>query len=168
MSNQMAQLQEATIKAHCKTLRMPMIASQFGTLAEQAIREKKNHIGYLEALLLAEVEERERNTIERRIREAHLPRMKTLEEFDYTQSPNVNAAKMQIMARMTPRMAMWLWLIFGGIFAASGLTAFISAIGGAGLLQTLRFIVAGCFLMISAACFRNAWNAYRDGRNPKQ
>ena len=26
MSNQMAQLQEATIKAQCKTLRMPMIA----------------------------------------------------------------------------------------------------------------------------------------------
>ena len=51
MSNQMAQLQEATIKAHCKTLRMPMMASQFGTLAEQAIREKKSHIGYLEALL---------------------------------------------------------------------------------------------------------------------
>ena len=98
MSNQMAQLQEATIKAHCKTLRMPMIASQFGTLAEQAIREKKNHIGYLEALLLAEVEERERNTIERRIREAHLPRMKTLEEFDYTQSPNVNAAKIRDLA----------------------------------------------------------------------
>ena len=41
MSNQMAQLQEATIKAQCKTLRMPMIASQFGTLAEQAIREKQ-------------------------------------------------------------------------------------------------------------------------------
>ena len=49
----MAQLQEATIKAQCKTLRMPMIASQFGKLAEQAIREKKSHIGYLEALLLA-------------------------------------------------------------------------------------------------------------------
>jgi hypothetical protein len=29
MSNQMAQLQEATIKAQCKALRMPMIASQF-------------------------------------------------------------------------------------------------------------------------------------------
>src|ERR1700752_877783 len=98
MSNQMAQLQEATIKAHCKTLHMPMIASQFGTLAEQAIREKKSHIGYLEALLLAEIEERERNTIERRIREAHLPRLKTLEEFDYTQSPNVTAAKMRDLA----------------------------------------------------------------------
>ena len=98
MSNPMVQLQEATIKAQCKILRMPMMASQFGTLAEQAIREKQSHMGYLEALLLSEIEERERNTIERRIREAHLPRVKTLEEFDYTQSPNVTAAKMRDLA----------------------------------------------------------------------
>src|ERR1041385_2166613 len=98
MSRQIAELQEATIKAQCKVLRMPMIAAQFSSLAEQAIREKKSHIGYLEALLLAEIEERERNTIERRIREAHLPRLKTLEEFDYTQSPNVTAAKMRDLA----------------------------------------------------------------------
>lgn len=51
MSHPMAQLQEATIKAHCKLLRMPMVASQFGSLAEQAIREKQSHTGYLEALL---------------------------------------------------------------------------------------------------------------------
>jgi DNA replication protein DnaC len=80
MSNRMVQLQEATIEAHCKIVRMPMVASQFGSLAEQAIREKQSHVGYLEALLAAEIEERERNTIERRIREAHLPRVKTLEE----------------------------------------------------------------------------------------
>src|SRR5450432_4923792 len=98
MSNPMVQLQEATIKAQCKTLRMPMIASQFSTLAEQAIREKKSHIGYLEALLLAEIEERERNTIERRIKETHLPRVKTLEEFDFTQSPMVTASKMLELA----------------------------------------------------------------------
>jgi DNA replication protein DnaC len=98
MSQQMIALQEATIKAHCKVLRMPMIASQFVSLAEQAIREKQTHVGYLEALLAAEIEERERNTIERRIREAHLPRIKTLEEFDYTQSPHVTAAKMRDLA----------------------------------------------------------------------
>jgi DNA replication protein DnaC len=57
-----------------------MFASRFGSLAEQAIRERKGYIGYLEALLLAEIEERERNTIERCIREAHLPRVKTFEE----------------------------------------------------------------------------------------
>jgi DNA replication protein DnaC len=98
MTRQMAELQDATIKAQCKLLRMPMIASQFATLAEQAIREKKSHAGYLEALLAAEIEERERNTIERRIREAHLPRMKTLEEFDFAQSPNIPAAKLRDLA----------------------------------------------------------------------
>ena len=77
MSRQVAELQEATIKAQCKALRMPMISSQF------SIRKKKSHIGYLEASLLAKVEERERNTIERRIREAHLPRMKTIVETAY-------------------------------------------------------------------------------------
>src|SRR6478752_1672044 len=95
MSSQLVQLQDATIKQHCKTLRMPTMASQFSTLAEQAVREKKSHIGYLEALLTAEIEERERNTIDRRIKEAHLPRVKTLEEFDYTQTPMVSAAKMR-------------------------------------------------------------------------
>lgn len=94
MSSQLTQLQDATIKQYCKTLRMPMMASQFNPLAEQAVREKKTHTGYLEALLTAEVEERERNTVDRRIKDAHLPRVKTLEEFDYTQAPMVTAAKM--------------------------------------------------------------------------
>jgi DNA replication protein DnaC len=98
MSRQIADLQEATIKAQCKVLRMPMIAAQFNSLAEQAIREKTSHVGYLEALLAAEIEEREQNTVERRIRDAHLPRMKTLEEFDFSQSPHVTAAKMRDLA----------------------------------------------------------------------
>ena len=94
----MVQLQDATIKQYCKALRMPTIASQFSTLAEQAVREKKTHVGYLEALLTVEMEERERNTIDRRIKEARLPRVKTLEEFDFNQSPQVTAAMMRELA----------------------------------------------------------------------
>jgi hypothetical protein len=55
-------------------------------------------LGLSELRELRQLEERERNTIERRIREAHLPRVKTLEEFDYTQSPHVTAAKMRDLA----------------------------------------------------------------------
>jgi len=98
MSSPLVSLQDAIIKQHCKTLRMPTVASQFSTLAEQAVREKQTHTGYLEALLNAETEDRERNTIDRRIKEAHLPRVKTLEEFDYTQAPLVTAAKMRELA----------------------------------------------------------------------
>jgi DNA replication protein DnaC len=99
MSSQSIQLQDATIAQHCKALRMPTMASQFSTLAEQAIREKRTHLGYLEALLTAEIEEREKNTIERRIKEARLPRVKTLEDFDFNQSPLVDAAKLRDLAQ---------------------------------------------------------------------
>jgi DNA replication protein DnaC len=98
MSGQLTQLQEATIVQHCKTLRMPTMASQFSPLAEQAVREKKTHLGYLDALLTVEIEEREKNTIERRIKDARLPRVKTLEEFNFSQSPLVDAAKLRDLA----------------------------------------------------------------------
>lgn len=92
-------LEEATIKQQCKVLRMPAVAAQYAGLAEQAVRERQTHAGYLEALLAAEIEERERNTVERRIKEAHLPRVKTLDEFDFTQSPKISAVQMHSLAQ---------------------------------------------------------------------
>ena len=44
------------------------------------------------------LEERERKTIERRLRDAHLPRMKTLEEFDFRQSPKISPAEIRELA----------------------------------------------------------------------
>jgi DNA replication protein DnaC len=98
MSSATTELQEASIRQHCKALRMPMMATQFGPLAQQAVRENQTHVGYLEALLVAEIEEREKNTIERRIKEARLPRVKTLDEFDFNQAPLVKAARMRDLA----------------------------------------------------------------------
>ena len=98
MSTPLLELQAGTIRRHCKALRMPTMASQFQTLSEQAVREKQTHLGYLDALLAVEIEEREKNTIQRRIQEARLPRVKTLEEFDFLQTPLVTAAKMRELA----------------------------------------------------------------------
>lgn len=80
-------LQESVIKQQCQSLHLPTIADQCGGLAGQAERERQPYLGYLEALLAAELEERERKAIERRIKDAHLPRVKTLEEFDFSQTP---------------------------------------------------------------------------------
>lgn len=94
-----AGLQEAAVQQQCKLLRMPTVADQCVRLADEAVRAKQNHLGYLEALLAAELEERERNTVERRIREAHLPRMKTLEDFDFSQSPKISPGQIQELAQ---------------------------------------------------------------------
>jgi DNA replication protein DnaC len=63
-----------------------------------AVKEKQSHLDYLEALLAAELEERERNTVQRRLRDARLPRLKTLEEFDFSQSPKISAAEIRQLA----------------------------------------------------------------------
>jgi DNA replication protein DnaC len=94
-----AVLEEAAIRQQCKALHMPTIAAQCSRLAEQALKERQPYLGYLEALLSAELEERERNVVQRRIRDAHLPRLKTLEDFDFSQSPKVPATQMHELAQ---------------------------------------------------------------------
>jgi len=98
MSHPKAGLQATAIQQQCKLLRLPAVGSQCAGLAELAVKEKQSHLDYLEALLAAELEERERNTVARRLRDAHLPRMKTLEEFDFSQSPKISAAEIRDLA----------------------------------------------------------------------
>jgi len=91
-------MEAASIAQHCKTLRLPSIGTQFASLAEEASKQNHSHLRYLEALLQTEVEDRERRSIELRIKDAHLPRMKTLEEFDFAQSPHIPASRIRAMA----------------------------------------------------------------------
>ena len=99
MNAQSVALEAATIRQQCKVLRMPTIAAQCTQLAEQAVRERRTHLGYLEALLQAELEEREQRLVERRLREARLPRLKTLAEFDFGRNPKVSAQQIHELAR---------------------------------------------------------------------
>jgi len=69
-------LEHASVKRYCKALRVPVIGANFVPLAEQAVKEKRNHIGYLEALLAMETEERDRHAVQSRLHDARLPRMK--------------------------------------------------------------------------------------------
>ena len=96
--SQVETLAEAVIKQHCKQLHLPAVAGQCARLAEQAEREHHSYLAYLDALLQAELEERERNTVARRLKEAHLPRVKTLDEFDFGQAPAISPTRVQALA----------------------------------------------------------------------
>ena len=93
----MGDLQDQAIRQHCKALRLPTIGGQFDRLAETAVREQRSHLGYLEALLAAEMEERESRAITRLLHDARLPRMKTLEAFEFDRS-GVPAARLRGLA----------------------------------------------------------------------
>jgi DNA replication protein DnaC len=98
MKNPTEPLEHASVRQYCKAVRMPAIGANFVSLAEQAVKENQTHIRYLEALLQVESEERDRHAIASRIRDAQLPRMKTLEEFDFAQAPRIPAAKIRELA----------------------------------------------------------------------
>jgi len=91
-------LQQSTILKYAKELRLPMLGGQFARLAEEAARQGQSHMSYLEALLEAELEERERNAIARRIVEAHFPKVKTLEEFEFEKASQVPAPLIRNLA----------------------------------------------------------------------
>src|SRR6204780_3128751 len=91
-------LEHASVRQYCKAVRVPTVGANFVSLAEQAVKENHSHIRYLEALLAIECEERDRHAIANRIRDAQLPRLKTLEEFDFAQAPRIPAAKIRELA----------------------------------------------------------------------
>jgi DNA replication protein DnaC len=99
MSAQTAVLEMATISQQCKLLHLPTVAGQCAQLAQQAVRERRTHLGFLEALLQAELDEREQRLVARRLHDAHLPRMKTLEEFDFAQCPSISVQQIHQLAQ---------------------------------------------------------------------
>jgi len=98
VKNQTQALEYASVLQYCKAVRMPTVGANFVPLAEQAVKENHSHIRYLEALLAIECEERDRHAIDNRIRDAQLPRMKTLEEFDFAQASQIPAARIRELA----------------------------------------------------------------------
>lgn len=86
------------VEEYCRTLRMPTASAAFARLADEAVRTHQTPTSFLAALLQAEVEERERGTIERRIKDARLPRFKTLDEFDFAAAPQLSPTLLHTLA----------------------------------------------------------------------
>ena len=82
-------IEQAAIQQYARQLYLTTVADQFARMAEEAVTKKQSHLSYLEALLEAEVEERDRRAVIRRIKEAHFPTVKTLEEFDFPAAPHI-------------------------------------------------------------------------------
>jgi DNA replication protein DnaC len=88
----------ATIREYCRVLRLATVAAQCERLAQDAVRQQQSPLAFLASLLAAEVDDRERRAIARRVQEAHLPRLKLLEDFDFGAAPQVSAARLHQLA----------------------------------------------------------------------
>ena len=63
MSTQTTVLEAATVGQQCKVLHLPTVAAQCAQLAEQAVRERRTHLGFLEALDVPDAEAADVHTV---------------------------------------------------------------------------------------------------------
>ena len=84
---------------HLKKLRLPTFLSDYDKLAKQCAAENKDHVHYLLRLSELELIERERRMIERRIKAAKFPAVKSLDSFDFKTMASLNKPMVMELAR---------------------------------------------------------------------
>jgi len=86
---------EILLSHYLKTLKLPTFQREYQKLARICATEGIDHIGYLSRLSEREMIERDRRKVERRIKAASFPVVKSLDSFDFAAIPKLN--KMQVL-----------------------------------------------------------------------
>ena len=84
---------------HLKTLKLPTFLRKYDKLARQCAAEGADHVRYLVRLAELELIDRERRMVERRIRQARFPAVKSLDSFDFKAIPSLNKMLVVELAR---------------------------------------------------------------------
>ena len=87
------------LEHHLKELKLPSFFREYGKMAAQCAAEGVDHPGYLLRLAELELIDRHQRMVERRIRAARFPAVKSLDTFDFTAIPSVNKALVMELAR---------------------------------------------------------------------
>jgi DNA replication protein DnaC len=85
---------------HLKYLKLPFIREHYQGLAVQAAEKQIPHIDYLEKLADGEAAFRRDRSIERRIRQARFPVIKTLDQFNWSWPKKLNRLQVKNLFRL--------------------------------------------------------------------
>ena len=87
------------LEHHLKDLKLPSFLREYGKMAAQCAAEGVDHPQYLLRLAELELIDRHQRMVERRIRAARFPAVKSLDTFDFPAIPSVNKALVMDPAR---------------------------------------------------------------------
>jgi len=95
----MSDTPQVLLAHHLKALKLPTFLREYDKLARQCAAEGVDHARYLLRLTELEIIDRERRTVERRIKEARFPAVKSLDSFDFPVLPSLNKTLVLELAR---------------------------------------------------------------------
>ena len=84
---------------HLKQLKLPTVLREYDKVARECAQGGIDHPRYLLRLVELELIDRERRMVERRIRSARFPAVKSLDTFDFTAIPSLNKMLVLELAR---------------------------------------------------------------------
>lgn len=84
---------------HLKQLKLPTVLREYDKVARECARDGVDHPRYLLRLIELELIDRERRTVERRIRAARFPVVKSFDTFDFIAMPGLNKMLVLELAR---------------------------------------------------------------------
>ena len=87
------------LEHHLKELKLPSILREYGKMAAQCAAEGVDHPQYLLRLAELELIDRHQRMVERRIRAARFPAVKSLDTLDFPAIPSLNKALVMELAR---------------------------------------------------------------------
>jgi len=96
----MTDLLYSRVQAALHSLNLLTLSDQLDTLAEQAAAKDWSYLEFLDQLTQAELSARFERDVLRKTRQAHLPFLKTLDQFDFTFQPSVNERQVRDLAAM--------------------------------------------------------------------
>ena len=88
------------LEHHLKELRLPTFLREYRKLAAQCAAENVDHPDYLLRLSELELIDRHQRMVQRRIRAARFPAVKSLDTFDFLAIPSVNKQLVMELARV--------------------------------------------------------------------
>jgi DNA replication protein DnaC len=95
----MSAVPQVLLTHHLKAPKLPTFLREYDKQARQCAAEGVDHTGYLLRLAELELLERERRSVERRIRQARFPAVKSLDSFDFAAIPSLNKLLVLDLAR---------------------------------------------------------------------
>ena len=88
------------LSQHLEYLKLPFLQEHYAELAQQSAEQHWDHIEYLRRLIEGQYAERRQQLIERRVKDARFPVIKTLEQFQWDWPKKLNRLQVQNLFRL--------------------------------------------------------------------
>ena len=128
------------IDQHLRYLKLPFMRDHYQDMAAQAAKKHWLHVDYLANLVSGEADLRRDRSIERRIRTARFPLIKTLDQFNWSWPQKINRIQVQNLFRLNFVKDKSNVIFLGGV--GLGKTHLASALGYAACLKNHTVLFA--------------------------